>query len=107
MVNFKRYSRAISGLSESKNLAWFRHRTFHERNLIRIEADPNCWFRPAELIQTPILIAPELRSKGENSVKPAYKIHYDNFALGSIHEKFGVWIKAVPNSLQRRNSRPG
>ena len=23
-------------------------------------------------------------------------------ALGSVHEKFGVWIKAVPKSLQRR-----
>ena len=41
MDNFKHYSRAISGLSESKNLARFRRRTFHERNLIRIEADPN------------------------------------------------------------------
>ena len=22
--------------------------------------------------------------------------------LGSVHEKFGVWIKAVPKSLQKR-----
>ena len=29
------------------------------------------------------------------------------YVLGSVHEKFGVWIKAVPKSLQRRNSRPG
>ena len=29
------------------------------------------------------------------------------YALASVHEKFGVWIKAVPKSLQRRNSRPG
>ena len=26
------------------------------------------------------------------------------YALGSVHEKFSVWIKAVPKSLQRRNS---
>ena len=29
------------------------------------------------------------------------------YALASVHEKFGVRIKAVPKSLQRRNSRPG
>ena len=29
------------------------------------------------------------------------------YALGSVHEKFGVWIKAVPKSLQRWNSRQG
>ena len=29
------------------------------------------------------------------------------YALGSIHEKFGVWFKAFPKSLQRRNSQPG
>ena len=29
------------------------------------------------------------------------------YALGSVHEKFGVCIKVVPKSLQRRNSRPG
>ena len=28
------------------------------------------------------------------------------YPLGSVHEKFGVWIKAVPKSPQRRNSRP-
>ena len=29
-------------------------------------------------------------------------------ALGSVHEKFGVWIKAVSlESFQRRNSRLG
>ena len=27
-------------------------------------------------------------------------------ALGSVHEKFDVGIKAVPKSLQRRNFRP-
>ena len=41
--------------------ARFRRRTFHEPNLIRIKADP----RPAELIQTPILSAAELSSRGE------------------------------------------
>ena len=29
------------------------------------------------------------------------------YALGSVHEKFGVSVKAVPQSLQSRNSRPG
>ena len=27
------------------------------------------------------------------------------YALGSVHEKFGVRIKAVPKSLQRRKER--
>ena len=26
--------------------------------------------------------------------------------LGSVHEKFGVLLKAVPKSLERRNFRP-
>ena len=26
---------------------------------------------------------------------------------GSVHEKFSILIKAVPKSLQRRNSQPG
>ena len=29
------------------------------------------------------------------------------YALGSVHEKFSVWIKAIPKLLQRRNSQPG
>ena len=29
------------------------------------------------------------------------------YALGSVREKFGVWIKGVPKSIQRRNSGPG
>ena len=29
------------------------------------------------------------------------------YALGSVHEKFGLRIKAVSKSLQRRNSRLG
>ena len=46
--------------------ARFRRQTFHEPNLIRIKADPNLLlFRPAELIQTPFLIAAEVTSKGE------------------------------------------
>ena len=41
------------------------------------------------------------------SVKLLTKYVIIIYALGSVHEKFGVWIKAVPKSLQRRNSRPG
>ena len=52
-------------------------------------AGPN-FFRPAELIQTPI----KRRKKCSY-----FKIIY---ALGSVHKKFGIWIKAVPKSLQRQ-----
>ena len=41
------------------------------------------------------------------SVKLPTKYGLIIYALGSVHEKFGVYIKAVPKSLQRRNSRPG
>ena len=41
------------------------------------------------------------------SVKLLTKYVIIIYALGSAHEKFGVWIKAVPKSLQRQNSRPG
>ena len=34
-----------------------------------------------------------------------YKFQYK--LKGSVHEKFGIWIKGVPKSIQRRNSRPG
>ena len=27
------------------------------------------------------------------------------YALGSVHEKFAIWIKAIPKSLKRRNSQ--
>ena len=27
------------------------------------------------------------------------------YALGSVHEKFGVWIKGVPKSMQGRKER--
>ena len=27
-----------------------------------------------------------------------------NYALGSAHEKFGVWIKAISKSLRSQNS---
>ena len=50
-------------------------------------------FRPAELIQTPILILTK------------YVIW--TYAFGSVHEKVGVWIKAVPKFIQSRNSRSG
>ena len=29
------------------------------------------------------------------------------YALGSVDEKFGVWIKGVPKSIQIRNAPPG
>ena len=41
------------------------------------------------------------------SVNPLTKYVIIIYALGLAHEKFGVCIKAVPKSLQRRNSRPG
>ena len=41
------------------------------------------------------------------SVKLLTKYIVKMYALGSVHEKYGVGIIAVPKSLQRRNSRPG
>ena len=41
------------------------------------------------------------------SVKLLTKYVIIIYALGSVHEKFGVEIKAIPKALQRRNSRPG
>ena len=41
------------------------------------------------------------------SVKLLTKYVIIIYALGSVHEKFGVSIKAVPKSFQRRNSWPG
>ena len=41
------------------------------------------------------------------SVKQLTKCVVIMYALGSVNEKFGVWIKAVPKSLQRRNFQPG
>ena len=41
------------------------------------------------------------------SVKLLTKYVIIIYALGSVHEKFGVWIKAVPKSIESRNSRPG
>ena len=29
------------------------------------------------------------------------------YALGSVHEKFGVWIKPVPKTFHSGNFRPG
>ena len=74
-----------------------------EPNLIRIKADPNYldrlnWLRRRTKFKRPkMLICVKLLAK--------YVIII--YALGSVHEKFGVWIKAVPKSLQRQNSRPG
>ena len=59
---------------KAKAEAWSSRRTFHELNLIRIKADPN--IKPAELIQTPILIPAELSSKGGKFGQTAHKIHY-------------------------------
>ena len=54
------------------------------------------------MIQTPIFIAAELSSKGEKiliSVKLLTKSVIIIYALlGSVNEKCGVWIKAVPKS---------
>ena len=47
-----------------KDKARFRHRTFHEPNLIRIKADPNYLDR-LNVIQTSILIPAELNSESE------------------------------------------
>ena len=57
-------------LSRPPSKSRFRRRSFHEPNLIR----------PAELIQTPILIAAELSSKGEiaHFCQTAYKIRRNN-----------------------------
>ena len=41
------------------------------------------------------------------SVKLPTKYGLIIYALGSVHEKFGVYIKAVPKSLQRRNPGRG
>ena len=38
------------------------------------------------------------------SVNPLTKYVIIIYALGLVHEKFGVWIKAVPKSLQERLS---
>ena len=55
---------------------------------------------PAKLIQTPILIPVNLVQKTKMfiSVKLLRKHVIIIYALGSLHEKFGVWIKAVPKS---------
>ena len=50
-------------------------------------------FRPAELMQTPILIPVELNSKGEKCSFPSNCLQKNViiiYALGSVHEKFGV-----------------
>ena len=67
-------------------------------------------FRPAELIQTLILIAAELSSKGEKysfRSNCLQNIRYNNLCIRFGTWKVRVWIKGVPKSLQRRNSRPG
>ena len=41
------------------------------------------------------------------SVKLLTKYAVVIYALGSVHEKFGIWIKAILKSLQRQNSQLG
>ena len=41
------------------------------------------------------------------SVKLLTKDVITIYELVSVHEKFGILIKAVPKSIQSRNSRPG
>ena len=40
------------------------------------------------------------------SVKLLTKYVIRIYALGSVHEEFGVLIKSVPKSILSRNSRP-
>ena len=90
--------RQKSKLSAPKqNQVRFRRRTFHEPNLIRI--------KPTQIIKTGWIDSDAdldcswtklKRRKMLISVKPACKYVILIYALGSVHEKFGVWIKAVP-----------
>ena len=66
--------------------ARFRGRTVHKPNLIRPKL-----FRPAELIQMLILIPAELKMLISVKLLSKYVI-----IIYALHEKFGVWIKAVP-----------
>ena len=52
----------FSSSSSSSSIACFRRRTFHEPN-----RGTSKLFRRAELIQTPIIIPVEFKSKGENA----------------------------------------
>ena len=66
-------------------------------------------FREKKL-QTPILIAAELSSKGEKCsflVQLLAKYVITIYALGSVHESSASESKPFLESLQRRNSRPG
>ena len=76
--------------------ARFRRRSFHEPNLVRIKADPNFldglnWFRCQTRFK---------RIKMLSSVKLLAKYVIIIYTLGNAHEKFVVWIKTVPKSLQ-------
>ena len=76
--------------------ARFRRRSFHEPNLVRIKADPNYldrlnWFRRQTRFK---------RIKMLSSVKLPAKYVIIIYTLGNAHEKFVVWIKTVPKSLQ-------
>ena len=79
----------------------------HEPNLIRIEVDPNFLDLPDSDANLNCSWTKFKRWKLVISVKLLTKSVIIIYALGSVHEKFGVWIKAVPKSLQRRNSRSG
>ena len=60
-----------------------------------------------ELLFPDILFDTAIRRKMLISVKLLTKYVIKIHGLGSVHKKFGVWIKAVPNSLQKWNSRSG
>ena len=81
--------------------------TFREPNLIRLKDDQNYldfrnWF-DADLNSSRTKFK---KSKMLILVKLLAKYVTIIYALGSVHEKFGVWIKTVPKSFHSRNSRP-
>ena len=56
-------------------------------------------FRLAELIQAPLQLSKVQKAKNANfQVKLLTKYVIIIYALGSVHEKFGLWIKAVPEN---------
>ena len=82
----------IERAAEMEPKARFRRLTFHEAEANSNEGRTKL-IRPTELIQMPILIAAELSSKGRKmliSVKLLTKYVITIYALGSVHEKFGV-----------------
>ena len=79
--------------------ARFKRGTFHELNLIRIRADPNDLDRLNRFKRRSYLQLNYVqKAKNAHFVKTACKIRYNNLCtyIGSVHEKVGVGIKAVP-----------